>query len=126
MTDTAARLRALAERLNTTRVTHHQVSRDWEPYETATKTHPVEHIKAEAADAILALLDALDEARRERDEAVRIVGDMTTRCVDAEIKRDAAVALLRECRELVSPPLSGTERRLADRLDALLGGGEGV
>lgn len=121
MTDTAARLRALAERLNTTRVTHHQVSRDWEPYETATKTHPVEHIKAEAADAILALLD-------ERDFLKRDVHILVQQRDIALSERDAAVALLTEAGMYVNPHTADDPRAMAlwKRIDAILGGDKGA
>ena len=117
-------------------------------------------------DAILALLDALDEARRERDEAKRVIDDayaalggdawwmdppdggsptlaeMVAKAnedgralYDVKRERDAAVALLRDARE----ELIGLNEFLFDageprddvvsvlnRIDALLGGGEGA
>lgn len=48
--------RALVTRLRTPRVTHHQISQDWEPYATAQKTHAIDPIRAEAADMIERLL----------------------------------------------------------------------
>lgn len=107
----------------------------WVPWSPGTlrHEHDAAYIAAASPDAILALLDERDALRRERDEAQRDARELRflweqrgERANKAEDERDAAVALLRECRELVSPPLSGAERRLADRLDALLGGGEGA
>lgn len=51
--------RALIARLRTPRVTHHQVSDDWEPYKTVAKTHALDPVRVEAADMIERLLAAL-------------------------------------------------------------------
>ena len=42
----------IVKRLRTPLVTHHQVNRDHEPYETVAKTHAIEPIKLEAAREI--------------------------------------------------------------------------
>jgi hypothetical protein len=49
---------ALIARLRTPRVTHHQISDEWEPYKTVQKTHPLDPIREEAADMIERLLAA--------------------------------------------------------------------
>jgi hypothetical protein len=54
MLDLKSRARDLIDRLRTPRVTHHQMNREWEEYETFKKTHPVEPIKDEAAGVIMA------------------------------------------------------------------------
>jgi hypothetical protein len=56
MLDLKSRARDLIDRLRTPRVTHHQVSGDWEPYESVKRVHPVEPIKDEAAGVIGELL----------------------------------------------------------------------
>ncbi len=46
----------LIARLRTPRVTHHQVSDEWEPYRTVTKTHALDPLRVEAADMIERLI----------------------------------------------------------------------
>jgi hypothetical protein len=48
--------RALVARLRTPRVTHHQISEEWEPYKTVQKVHPLDPVRVEAADMIERLL----------------------------------------------------------------------
>ena len=54
-------LREIIQRLRKPRVTHHQVSRDDEPYETVVSVHPVDSLLLKAADAIESLLAAQSE-----------------------------------------------------------------
>lgn len=56
MADLHDEARALIEKLRTPRVTHHQISEEWEPYETVKKVHPLDPIRVEAADMIERLL----------------------------------------------------------------------
>lgn len=96
------------------------------------------YIAAASPDVVLRLLDALDEARRERDEAKRDARELRflweqrgERANKAEDERDAAVALLR----VAKVELENAWRReewapdstadALNRIDALLGGGEG-
>lgn len=46
---------SLVKRLREPKVTHHQVSRDGEPYDTVAKVHPVDPLREEAAAMIEAL-----------------------------------------------------------------------
>lgn len=52
----------IVERLMVQLVTHHQVSRDDEEYETVARVHPIEAIKLEAAGEITQLRAALAES----------------------------------------------------------------
>lgn len=84
-------------------------------------------------DAILALLDALDEARAERDAVladwnalVKAIGSKTNGGAVGHAgrvvrERDDALALLRECRGWLDDCDNPVE--LLARIDALLGGG---
>jgi hypothetical protein len=101
MTIDTARLRALAEAVVRARELYREVAEKpgplrW-PVSRAWANADEDFHRAVQVDAILALL----------------------------AERDALAAMLRECRELVSPPLSGTERRLAGRIDAALDGAKG-
>lgn len=68
--DTAARLRALAERARNAESERAAAADrgDIDGFRTANN-HRLDFRAAASPDSILALLDALDEARRERDEA---------------------------------------------------------
>jgi hypothetical protein len=57
--------RALVARLRTPRVTHHQISEEWEPYRTVQKVHPLDPVRVEAADMIERLLGAAGVQRGE-------------------------------------------------------------
>lgn len=98
------------------------------------------YLDASREEVVLALLDERDSLRRERDEMVAkaaarsLAGyrELGARAAAAENDRDAALALLRDLHALVigeCPVLLDGDRdgdgRLALRIDALLGGGEG-
>lgn len=77
----------------------------WVPWSPGTlrHEHDAAYIAAVSPDAILRLLDALDEARRERDEAKRDARELRflweqrgERANKAEDERDAAMALLKK------------------------------
>ena len=129
--DDTARLRALAEDA--------KAAREWLDSADVKRSHKravadavgkLGMFKYEATPAaILLLLDALDAARRERDEAKRDARELRflweqrgERANKAEDERDAAVALLREARYW-SPSVFSPALRA--RIDAMLGG-EGV
>lgn len=84
------------------------------------------YIAAASPDVLLSLLDALDEARRERDEAKRDARELRflweqrgERANKAEDERDAAMALLRETRGYVVG--CTYDKTLLPRIDAMLG-----
>ncbi len=95
------------------------------------------YIAAASPDALLALLDALDKAERERDqldaalrascidarEELREIGGGCSRAVAAEAERDALAALLRETREYVVG--CTYDKTLLARIDAALAAREG-
>lgn len=67
----------LAELLDAQRVSHHQVSEDWEPYETVEKVLPAEPLKAAAA-AELRRLHQFEMAYHEwLDKTEWVQADMT-------------------------------------------------
>ena len=128
--DDTARLRALAQAHRDAWAAHDAAVASGVNRRTGTLTAALLTIEPfEAActsDALLALLDALDEARRERDEAKRDARELRflweqrgERANKAEDERDAAVALLREARDW-SPSVFSPALRA--RIDAMLGG----
>lgn len=77
----------------------------WVPWSPGTlrHEHDAAYIAAASPDVVLRLLDALDEARRERDEAKRDARELRflweqrgERANKAEDERDAAMALLKK------------------------------
>ncbi len=108
--DDTARLRALAERAKDT-----ARGSDW--YGARLEL-------SGQADAILALLDALDEARRERDDSRAKERRALREAFDAVRERDAAVAMLTEAGMYVNPHTANDVRTMAlwKRIDAMLGG----
>ena len=96
-------------------------------------SHALEH--AASPDAILALLDALDAAERERDrldaalrascidarEELREMGGGCSRAVAAEAERDALAALLQRARTALADMDRACDRDLIDAIDALDG-----
>lgn len=88
---------SLLERLREVKITHHQFSRDFEPYQTTTKEHQPPYIQIEAADRIEALERELSAATARAAEAERKLAKCSGKCADlhSEVKgltdmRDAA------------------------------------
>ena len=115
----------------------------WVPREPSGGRHArdADYIAAASPDAVLALLDALDAAERERDrldaalrascidarEELREMGGGCSRAVAAEAERDALAALLRTIKPILvtvregSVPLDAPLASLIAEIDALDG-----
>lgn len=115
----------------------------WVPWSPGTlrHEHDAAYIAAASPDAVLALLDALDAAERERDrldaalrascidarEELREMGGGCSRAVAAEAERDALAALLRTIKPILvtvregSVPLDAPLASLIAEIDALDG-----
>lgn len=121
-----ARLRALAEKARDAEAAY-RVLPNTAPTDDVLRlgrarnnaSHALEH--AASPDAILALLDALDEVERERD-AVRAANvDCVLHFDDVKAERDALAALLQRARTALADMDRACDRDLIDAIDALDG-----
>lgn len=135
--DTAARLRALAQAHRDAWAAHDAAVASGVNRRTGTLTAALLTIEPfEAActsDALLALLDALDKAERERGSLRAVHDDMRGTILRFKAERDALAALLREAYRLLDTASDATQTfpmvsigHWMDKANAALAAREGV